>query len=108
MSEEVVSEAHKGCECGCSESGTSLDPKLGSFWQRAFEDQTVCYCGQVTKAEILGAIEKGAYTPPMIKILTGAGQGGDGETKNPRSRCCATDIKHLIETYGSRPMFSFG
>lgn len=104
-----MGEAHKGCECGCGgEKTAGGDPALKDYWRRAAGDELVCYCGQVTKAEILGAIEKGAYTLPIIKILTGAGQGSDGETKNPRGRCCATDIKHLIELYGSRPMFSFG
>lgn len=96
-----------GCGCGCEETTGRSDPALKDYWQRAADDELVCYCGQVSKGVIVRAIMLGAYTIPVIKVMTGACSGRDCQTLNPRGRCCAEDIKCLIELHASRPSFSF-
>lgn len=96
-----------GCGCGCGETPAAVDPELGAFWKDAPATEIVCYCGQVSKGSLVEAIQRGAYTLPVIKIMTGACKGKDCETLNPRSRCCAKDIQQLIALYGQRPSFSF-
>jgi bacterioferritin-associated ferredoxin len=68
-------------------------------WKKAPAKQTVCYCNNVSKEEIVRAIAKGAETVEAVTSLTGAGKGADCATKNPAGRCCCTDIQALIDVY---------
>ena len=68
-------------------------------WKKAPANQTVCYCNNVSKEEVVRAIAKGAETLEEITRLTGAGKGADCATKNPSGRCCCTDIQALVEAY---------
>ena len=72
-------------------------------WKKAPASQTVCYCNNVSKEEIVRAIAKGAETLEEITRLTGAGKGTECATKNPSGRCCCTDIQALVE--GCLPAF---
>lgn len=68
-------------------------------WKKAPASQTVCYCKNVNKEEIVRAIAKGAETVQDISRLTGACTGGECATKNPSGQCCCTDIQALIDLY---------
>lgn len=68
-------------------------------WKKAPANQTVCYCNNVSKEEIVRAIAKGAETVEAVTSLTGAGKGADCATKNPAGRCCCTDIQALVDAY---------
>lgn len=68
-------------------------------WKKAPASQTVCYCNNVSKEEIVRAIAKGAETLEEITRLTGAGKGTECAKKNPSGRCCCTDIQALVEAY---------
>ena len=48
--------------------------------------ETVCYCSQVTKADILRAKEKGARSLAEIKATTGACTQGRCKETSPRGR----------------------
>jgi NAD(P)H-nitrite reductase large subunit len=48
--------------------------------------ETVCYCSQVTKADILRAREKGARTLAEIKAATAACTQGRCKETSPRGR----------------------
>ena len=48
--------------------------------------ETVCYCSQVTKADVLRAREKGAQTLAEIKAATGACTQGRCKETSPRGR----------------------
>ena len=48
--------------------------------------ETVCYCSQVTKADILRAREKGARILAEIKAATGACTQGRCKETSPRGR----------------------
>lgn len=48
--------------------------------------ETVCYCSQVTKADILRAKEKGARTLAEIKAAIGACTQGRCKEASPRGR----------------------
>ena len=47
----------------------------------------ICYCKNVTKAEMEQAIEKGAKTLGDIQNMTGACIGGQCKELNPLGRC---------------------
>ncbi|HOV29423.1 MAG TPA: (2Fe-2S)-binding protein [Synergistales bacterium] len=66
-------------------------------WKRAPSSQTVCYCNNVKKDEIVRAIANGAETVEDVTRLTGAGKGTECSTKNPWGRCCCPDIQALID-----------
>jgi bacterioferritin-associated ferredoxin len=54
--------------------------------RKALGTETVCYCSQVTKADILRAREKGARTLAEIKAATGACTQGRCKENSPRGR----------------------
>ncbi|MFA0888231.1 MAG: (2Fe-2S)-binding protein [Synergistales bacterium] len=68
-------------------------------WKKAPAGQTVCYCNNVDKEEIVRAIARGAETVDAVTSLTGAGKGTECKTKNPSGRCCRPDIQALIDAY---------
>ena len=52
--------------------------------RKAPETETVCYCSDVTKAEILRAMDKGASSLADIKAATGACTQGHCLETSPR------------------------
>ena len=62
----------------------------------------ICYCKNVTKAEIEQAIEKGAKTLGDIQNMTGACTGGQCKELNPLGRCCSEDIKIILNDNKSK------
>jgi len=99
-------QGHDGCGCGCGcggDTGLQEGLDLGIDWARAPEDEVVCACAGVDKAGIRQAIEQGAYTLALVKILTGAGRDDACQEKNPRGRSCHADILELIRIYYHGP-----
>ena len=72
----------------------------------AAADRTVCFCGNVTKEQIVEAIAGGAETLEEIAMATGACRGKQKKKKNPSGRCCCEDIQALIDAY--LPIFKTG
>ena len=54
--------------------------------RKAPEMETVCYCSQVTKAQVLRAMEAGARSLEDIKAATGACTQGRCRDTSPRRR----------------------
>ena len=54
--------------------------------RQAPEDEPVCYCSNVSKAEILAARNRGARSLEDIKTMTGACKEGRCQETNPRRR----------------------
>lgn len=54
--------------------------------RNAPETETVCYCSDVTKAEILNAMDNGARSLADIKEVTGACIQGRCKELSPRGR----------------------
>ena len=67
------------------------------LWANA--DELVCYCREVAKATIVGAIGRGAVSVEEIAKETLACTGGWCKDTNPRKRCCCTEIEALLEAY---------
>jgi len=61
----------------------------------------ICYCKNVTKAELEKAIEKGIKTVD-IQNMTGACTGGQCKEVNPSGRCCSEDIKVFLNDNNSK------
>lgn len=61
--------------------------------------ELVCYCDNVTKGEIIAAMERGARTLTDIKRMTGACCSCKCEKMNPSGKCCAQDIALVMREY---------
>ena len=74
-------------------------------WAQAADDELVCYCNRVTKAQVVDAIRMGACTVPLIKTATQAGRGKDCKRVHPEARTCEGDLDQLLDLYceGERP-----
>lgn len=61
--------------------------------------ELVCYCDNVTKGQILAAMEQGARTLKDIKQMTGACTSCRCAELNPSGKCCAQDIALVMKEY---------
>ena len=60
------------------------------------EDNTVCFCKQVSEATIVEAMRSGAHSLEAIKKATGACTGSRCKELNPNGHCCSSDIRSLL------------
>jgi hypothetical protein len=67
------------------------------LWAKA--DELVCYCRDVPKATIIGAIARGATTVEQVAEDTTACTGRWCNNTNPKTHCCRTEIQALIDFY---------
>ena len=63
------------------------------------DHELVCYCDNVTKGQILAAMEQGAKTLQDIKRMTGACTSCKCAQLNPSGKCCAQDIARVMKEY---------
>ena len=59
-------------------------------------DNTICYCSNVSKDEIVQAIINGAKTLYDIRKTTKACTIGRCKELSPRKRCCSSEIRKLL------------
>ena len=59
----------------------------------------ICYCDNVTKGQIIAAMEAGAKTLKDIKQMTGACTSCKCAELNPSGKCCAQDIAKVMKEY---------
>jgi bacterioferritin-associated ferredoxin len=62
------------------------------------ENEIICYCKNVTKAEIENAIKNGAKTLKDVKEMTSASTGDLCKELNPKGVCCSLDILLMLPT----------
>ena len=60
------------------------------------KNETICFCSQVTKQEILQSIKDGAKTLQDIRKMTNACTVGNCENLNPKRKCCSGDIIEIL------------
>jgi len=70
-------------------------------WKSAYSSETVCFCKDVTKEEIVEALKSGCNSLKEIQESTNACTGNECEKLNPEGRCCSIDIQELIRMYGT-------
>jgi NAD(P)H-nitrite reductase large subunit len=92
---------HQACGCGCG--GHAGPGPAGRDWATAPARQVVCPCLGLDKAAILGAIQAGAFTLPLLKVMTGAGRGRDCARLNPTGGTCEADLAELLRLYAQPP-----
>lgn len=63
------------------------------------DSQIICYCSNVTRGQIVAAIEKGARTLADIQRMTSACTVGDCERLSPKKKCCAPDVVAILNEY---------
>ena len=61
--------------------------------------QIICYCSNVTKGEIVRAIQNGAKTLEDIRAATKACTVGRCKELSPRGRCCSPDILRILADF---------
>lgn len=91
----------KACGCGCG--GHASPAPSGRDWAAASDSQIVCPCLGLSKSAIRAAIAAGAFTLPLLKIMTGAGRGRDCAHKHPLGRSCEADLAELLRLYAQPP-----
>ena len=57
----------------------------------------VCYCGNVSRDQLVQAIRAGATTLRQIQETTGAGVGDRCKELNPKGVCCIPDILAILK-----------
>lgn len=57
----------------------------------------VCFCKNISEAEIVVAIENGAKILKDIQDKTGACTGNKCAELNPTGKCCAGDINAILK-----------
>ena len=62
-------------------------------------NELICYCDNVTKGQIIAAMEAGAKTLRDIKEMTGACCSCKCAEMNPSGKCCAQDIAKVMKEY---------
>ncbi len=60
------------------------------------EQELICYCKQITKQEVVTAIENGAKTLKDVQQITNACTGNQCKELNPKGICCSGDINELL------------
>jgi len=84
--------AQKGAQYLQAEENPFFDPKRKAISQK--DNEIICQCEKVTRAEIIEAIHRGAATVDGVKRRVGSGMG----------RCqgsrCTIEIEKLLEEYG--------
>lgn len=63
------------------------------------DKEMICYCSNVTRGEIIAALEEGAKTLDDIRKMTGACTKGNCKELSPRGKCCSPLIMQIIEEY---------
>jgi len=63
-------------------------------------DNVICYCKNITEADIDIAIASGAKTLNDIKTSTGACTGNRCKELNPSGKCCAETIIAILNNKG--------
>ena len=75
-----------------AEKNPDFDPKRKAITEK--DNEIICQCEKITRAEILEAIRRGAVTVETVKRRVGSGMG----------RCqgsrCSFEIEKLLEEYG--------
>lgn len=85
--------AQKAAEYLSAEENKAFDPKRKAISEK--DNEIICHCEQITKAQILEAIRRGATTLDGVKRRVGSGMG----------RCqgsrCSWEIEKLLEDAGN-------
>jgi glycerol-3-phosphate dehydrogenase len=84
--------AQKAAEYLQAEENTDFEPKRKGISEK--DNEIICQCGQITRAEIIEAIRRGATTVDGVKRRVGSGMG-----RCQGSRCTLA-IEKLLEEYG--------
>jgi len=78
---------------------TGQNSKSFSDLLKAPDNEIVCYCKKVSKGKIIKAIKNGAKDLENIQQMTSANTGNQCKTMNPKGKCCAGDIKAILNLY---------
>lgn len=62
-------------------------------------NEIICYCSNVTKEQIVSAIQNGAKNINDIRKMTSACTVGNCATMSPKKRCCSPDIMEILQEY---------
>lgn len=90
-----------GQGCGCGQHHAEAISR--DDWAGEPDETIVCHCLGLTKADIVAAIERGAFTVALVKTMTGAGRGRQCKSRHPLGVSCEGDIASLVKAFGRPP-----
>lgn len=61
------------------------------------KEEIICYCSNVSRQEIIEAIEQGAKTLQDIRLKTNACTVGKCKELSPRKKCCSSEIMRILD-----------
>ena len=70
--------------------------------EKESEDEIIYYCQNVSKKEIVAALESGVSSLADVQRITRAGNGSRCKELNPKGVCCHRDIMDLINSFGKK------
>ena len=62
-------------------------------------EEIICHCSNVTKNQIIEALENGGKTLNDIREMTGACTLGECKERSPKKKCCSPVILEIIEDF---------
>jgi NAD(P)H-nitrite reductase large subunit len=68
-------------------------------WKDAGVKAVICHCRDVTKYDILMAIDDGARSLDDIRARISACTGDPGRTLNPSGECCWDEVQEMLDYY---------
>lgn len=96
----IIIHHHDDCGCGCGSGGhgdDSTQAETPKQWEAVADEEIICHCSNISKKTIVNAIRNGAYTVPLLKILTGIGR----TRPCPNDHHCVIDAMELVKVYGT-------
>ena len=70
--------------------------------EKESEDEIICYCQNVSKKEIVAALESGASSLADVQRITRAGTGSRCKELNSKGVCCHRDIVDLLNSFNKK------
>lgn len=59
-------------------------------------NEIICYCSNVSREQIVSAIQNGAKSMDDIRNMTSACTIANCTVMNPKKRCCSSDIMKIL------------
>lgn len=74
------------------------DLRVRVWFKETEEPLPICYCSNLTREQIVRAVEAGNTTIDAVRKVTGATTTGKCLTKNPTGRCCHKVFQEVIDS----------
>ena len=73
------------------------DIKVSLWYKDCGSEVPICYCSELTRSEIINAVQNGCKTIDEVQEYTGKNTTGKCREKNPLGKCCKNVFLKTIE-----------